>query len=82
MRIIPGTTRTGHGWYWLLRLAIRKALPTNRDLGTRINLTRTHRERLVHEHGGNRGVDPVFLITYARIGQTDATVSFTCLHSC
>jgi hypothetical protein len=32
-------------------------------------------------HGGNRDVDPVFPITYARIGQTDATVSFTCLHN-
>jgi hypothetical protein len=27
-------------------------------------------------HGGNRGVDPVFPIIYARIGQTVTTRSF------
>jgi hypothetical protein len=66
-QINPCTTRTGHGGYWLLRLAIGKALPTNRDLGTPNNLTRMHWERPVHVHGGNRDHGHAFPLNQGRI---------------
>jgi hypothetical protein len=79
---ITDAARTGPGRRRMLSRATGGALPTQGDLGTSFTVAWTLSGRPAHVHGGNRDVDPVFPFTYARIGQTDATVSFTYLQSC
>jgi hypothetical protein len=63
-QIVPDAVRTGHDRRRLLKLTIYEASLTYDGLGTYTNLTRTPRERPVHEHGGNRAWEH----TFPRIG--------------
>jgi hypothetical protein len=81
--IILDMVRTGHGRRRRLRPTTGEASLTYDGLGTHINLTRTPRERPVHVHGGNRGVDPMFSIIQARIEALRAYIAArTALERC